>query len=85
MEDAEAEVAELKARGVVFEEYDAPGLRAVNSIATGDGAKTARFEHSEGNIWRSASGSESGVTSPSCASPVCRIASIASGILPEIL
>src|SRR5882762_2701484 len=30
--DVEAEVAELKARGVVFEEYDMPGLKTVNSI-----------------------------------------------------
>ncbi|MDQ2941888.1 MAG: VOC family protein, partial [Chloroflexota bacterium] len=32
--DVEAEVRELKARGVVFEEYDYPTLRTVNSIAT---------------------------------------------------
>ena len=50
VEDVEAEVAELKARGVVFEEYDAPGLRTVNNIATGGGAKTAWFKDSEGNI-----------------------------------
>jgi catechol 2,3-dioxygenase-like lactoylglutathione lyase family enzyme len=48
--DVEAEVAELKARGVVFEEYDMPGIRMQNSIATGGGAKTAWFKDSEGNI-----------------------------------
>ena len=48
--DVEAEVAELKARGVVFEEYDMPGIKMVNSIATGGGAKTAWFKDSEGNI-----------------------------------
>jgi catechol 2,3-dioxygenase-like lactoylglutathione lyase family enzyme len=48
--DVEAEVAELKARGVVFEEYDMPGIRMKNSIATGGGAKTAWFKDSEGNI-----------------------------------
>ena len=47
--DVEAEVAELKARGV-FEEYDMPGLKTVNSIMTGGGAKTAWFKDSEGNI-----------------------------------
>ena len=48
--DVEAEVAELKARGVVFEEYDLPGIKMQNSIATGGGAKTAWFKDSEGNI-----------------------------------
>jgi predicted enzyme related to lactoylglutathione lyase len=48
--DVEAEVAELKARGVVFEEYDMPGIKMRNSIATGGGAKTAWFKDSEGNI-----------------------------------
>lgn len=48
--DVEAEVAELKARGVVFEEYDMPGIKMKNSIATGGGAKTAWFKDTEGNI-----------------------------------
>jgi predicted enzyme related to lactoylglutathione lyase len=48
--DVEAEVAELKARGVVFEEYDMPGVTMRNSIATGGGAKTAWFKDTEGNI-----------------------------------
>jgi len=48
--DVEAEVADLKARGVVFEEYDMPGIRMKNSIATGGGAKTAWFKDTEGNI-----------------------------------
>lgn len=48
--DVEAEVADLKARGVVFEEYDMPGIKMMNSIATGGGAKTAWFKDSEGNI-----------------------------------
>jgi predicted enzyme related to lactoylglutathione lyase len=50
VDDVEAEVAELKARGVVFEEYDVPGMKMVNSIATGGGAKTAWFKDTEGNI-----------------------------------
>ena len=48
--DVEAEVAELKARGVVFEEYDMPGVTMRNSIATAGGAKTAWFKDTEGNI-----------------------------------
>jgi hypothetical protein len=43
-------VAELKARGVKFEEYDAPGMKTVNGIATAGGAKAAWFKDSEGNI-----------------------------------
>ena len=50
VEDVAAEVRELKARGVVFEEYDMHGIKTVNSIATAGGAKTAWFKDSEGNI-----------------------------------
>jgi hypothetical protein len=50
VEDVEREVAELKARGVVFEEYDMPGVKMQNSIAAAGGAKTAWFKDSEGNI-----------------------------------
>ena len=50
VDDVEAEVAALKSRGVEFEEYDSPGLKTVNSIATGGGAKTAWFKDTEGNI-----------------------------------
>jgi predicted enzyme related to lactoylglutathione lyase len=49
VDDVDAEVADLKRRGVVFEEYDSPGLKTVNSVATGGGAKTAWFKDSEGN------------------------------------
>ena len=50
VEDVQAEVAELKARGVKFEEYDLPGVPMKDSIATGGGAKTAWFKDTEGNI-----------------------------------
>ena len=50
VDDVEAEVAELKSRGVVFEEYDMPGLVTKHGIATGGGAKTAWFKDTEGNI-----------------------------------
>lgn len=50
VEDVEAEVAELKARGVTFEEYDVPGVTMRNSIAEGGGARTAWFKDTEGNI-----------------------------------
>jgi predicted enzyme related to lactoylglutathione lyase len=50
VDDVEREVAELKARGVQFEEYDVPGMKTVNGITTGGGAKAAWFKDSEGNI-----------------------------------
>jgi predicted enzyme related to lactoylglutathione lyase len=50
VEDVEAEVADLKARGVKFEEYDLPEVTWKNSIATGAGARTAWFKDTEGNI-----------------------------------
>lgn len=48
--DLEADVRALKDRGVVFEEYDFPGLKTVNSIATFGDYKGAWFKDSEGNI-----------------------------------
>ena len=56
--DIEATVAALRARGVVFEEYDLPGLKTVNGIAEiagnypskGFGEKGAWFRDSEGNL-----------------------------------
>jgi catechol 2,3-dioxygenase-like lactoylglutathione lyase family enzyme len=50
VDDVVAEVAELKARGVAFDEYDIPGIKMENSIASGGGAKTAWFKDTEGNI-----------------------------------
>jgi predicted enzyme related to lactoylglutathione lyase len=50
VDDLEAEVADLRKRGVVFEEYDLPGLKTVNGIATGGGTKAAWFKDTEGNI-----------------------------------
>jgi predicted enzyme related to lactoylglutathione lyase len=50
VEDIEAEVAELKARGVTFEDYQVPGQKSENGIVTAGGAKAAWFKDSEGNI-----------------------------------
>jgi catechol 2,3-dioxygenase-like lactoylglutathione lyase family enzyme len=49
VEDIEREVAELKGRGVVFEDYAMPGQDA-NGIVTAGGAKAAWFKDSEGNV-----------------------------------
>jgi catechol 2,3-dioxygenase-like lactoylglutathione lyase family enzyme len=48
--DIEREVAELKSRGVVFEDYDMPGQKSPSGVITAGGAKAAWFRDSEGNI-----------------------------------
>jgi catechol 2,3-dioxygenase-like lactoylglutathione lyase family enzyme len=59
VDDIEATVTEMKARGVVFEEVDVPGLRTVDGIADvsgnypskgGKGERGAWFRDSEGNM-----------------------------------
>jgi catechol 2,3-dioxygenase-like lactoylglutathione lyase family enzyme len=50
VEDLDAEMAELRAKGLEFEEYDLPGLKTVNGVNKEDGMKTAWFKDSEGNI-----------------------------------
>jgi catechol 2,3-dioxygenase-like lactoylglutathione lyase family enzyme len=48
--DVESAVTELRGRGVEFEEYDLPGLKTEQGIATSGGFKAAWFKDSEGNI-----------------------------------
>src|SRR5258705_6015471 len=48
VDDVEREVAELKAKGVKFEDYDMPDMK--DGISTAGGAKAAWFKDSEGNI-----------------------------------
>jgi catechol 2,3-dioxygenase-like lactoylglutathione lyase family enzyme len=59
VDELEAVVAELRARGVQFEEVDLPGLHTVNGIAEvqgnypssgGIGERAAWFRDSEGNL-----------------------------------
>jgi catechol 2,3-dioxygenase-like lactoylglutathione lyase family enzyme len=58
VDDIEATVSELRRRGVVFEEYDLPGLTTVDGIAEiagnypskGTGERAAWFRDSEGNM-----------------------------------
>ena len=58
VDDIDATVAELRRRGVVFEEYELPGLTTVNGIAEiagnypskGSGERAAWFRDSEGNM-----------------------------------
>jgi catechol 2,3-dioxygenase-like lactoylglutathione lyase family enzyme len=58
VDDIEATVAELRGRGVVFEDVDVPGLTTVDGIAEvsgnypskGVGERAAWFRDSEGNV-----------------------------------
>jgi catechol 2,3-dioxygenase-like lactoylglutathione lyase family enzyme len=58
VDDLESTVAELRSRGVVFEEYDFPGLSTTDGIANiegnypskGSGERGAWFRDSEGNM-----------------------------------
>jgi catechol 2,3-dioxygenase-like lactoylglutathione lyase family enzyme len=59
VDDIDAVVAQLRARGVVFEDYDMPGLATVGGIAQvagnypskgGAGERAAWFKDSEGNL-----------------------------------
>jgi hypothetical protein len=48
--DADAEVRDLKQRGVQFEEYDFPGFDKATSIAQIGEDRGAWFKDSEGNL-----------------------------------
>ena len=53
--DLEAVVRELKAKGVVFEHYDMPGLERDGDIHHGGGLRVAWFKDPDGNIFNLAS------------------------------
>ena len=48
--DLDAEMADLRKRGVAFEDYDLPGLKTVDGVVEGGGMRGAWFKDSEGNI-----------------------------------
>jgi catechol 2,3-dioxygenase-like lactoylglutathione lyase family enzyme len=48
--DLDAAVKELRDRGIVFEEYDFPGLKTVDGIAEIQGVRGAWFKDPDGNI-----------------------------------
>lgn len=49
-DDVVGEVARLREAGVVFEDYDLPGLKTENGVATTGTERAAWFKDSEGNI-----------------------------------
>jgi catechol 2,3-dioxygenase-like lactoylglutathione lyase family enzyme len=50
VDDIEKVVGALRDSGVTFEEYDFPGLKTENGIATTEGFKGAWFKDPDGNI-----------------------------------
>ena len=50
VEDAEATVSEMRAKGISFEEYDLPGLKTEGGIADLAGVKGGWFKDPDGNI-----------------------------------
>jgi catechol 2,3-dioxygenase-like lactoylglutathione lyase family enzyme len=48
--DLDAEMAELEGRGVVFEDYDLPGLKTENHVATQGPLRAAWFLDPDGNV-----------------------------------
>jgi catechol 2,3-dioxygenase-like lactoylglutathione lyase family enzyme len=48
--DIATEVSSLKTRGVVFEEYDLPNFKTIESIVTANTSRSAWFKDSEGNM-----------------------------------
>jgi predicted enzyme related to lactoylglutathione lyase len=49
VKDIVAAIKELKANGVVFEDYDFPGLKTVNHVCVLGSEKAAWFKDTEGN------------------------------------
>lgn len=50
VDDIATEMAELRSKGVVFEEYDWPGLQTTDGVANLDGNLLAWFKDSESNL-----------------------------------
>ncbi|KGJ74467.1 hypothetical protein GY21_10500 [Cryobacterium roopkundense] len=49
-DDLDGEMVRLRARGVVFEDYDIPGMKTVDGVAATDEMKSAWFRDTEGNF-----------------------------------
>lgn len=49
-DDLEADMEDMRSHGIQFEEYDMPGLKTVNGMATLGRHHAAWFKDSEGNI-----------------------------------
>jgi catechol 2,3-dioxygenase-like lactoylglutathione lyase family enzyme len=49
-DDLDSEMATMREHGIVFEEFDVPGMKTVDGVATGDALRSAWFRDSEGNF-----------------------------------
>ena len=50
VKDLDAEMRELKSRGITFEHYDLPGLKREGDVHVAEGFRTAWFKDPDGNI-----------------------------------
>jgi catechol 2,3-dioxygenase-like lactoylglutathione lyase family enzyme len=50
VDDLDAAMAEMRERGVIFEDYDVPGLKTENGVASIAGNRAAWFKDPDGNI-----------------------------------
>jgi catechol 2,3-dioxygenase-like lactoylglutathione lyase family enzyme len=64
VDDIDATVAELKRRGVVFEEVDVPGLKTVDGIADIDGNYPSKGIGERGGWFRDSEGNLLGIGQP---------------------
>lgn len=50
VDDLDAEMTELRSKGVTFEDYDLPDIKTVDGVVESDTMRGAWFKDSEGNI-----------------------------------
>ncbi|MFI5532658.1 VOC family protein [Kitasatospora sp. NPDC051853] len=48
--DLRAEMSDLRSKGVVFEDYDMPGLKTTDGVASWPQGESSWFKDSEGNV-----------------------------------
>ncbi|MEU6977251.1 VOC family protein [Streptomyces sp. NPDC046371] len=48
--DLDAEMKELRSKGIAFEDYDLPGIKTVDGVVESEDMRGAWFKDSEGNI-----------------------------------
>lgn len=49
-DDLDGEMSVMRSHGIEFEDYDMPGLKTVNGVATDEMMRSAWFRDSEGNF-----------------------------------
>jgi catechol 2,3-dioxygenase-like lactoylglutathione lyase family enzyme len=64
VDDIEATVRDLRARGVVFEEYDLPGIKTVGGIADIEGNYPSKGSRERGAWFRDSEGNMLGIGQP---------------------